>query len=340
MCSFPRVYRNFSAILLTGGALCFPVSSAFSQDAATQDFSVQGVSVVVDTTDDVIDDGIEIVQDTDVSVPVDAVLSVVDDAAAAAAAADRGDGDVFSAEGGNDSETPAADVFYDAEMLAPAGEMAKSGPVKVDPMVSPASKMVVVRKNYTEDSYTAGLVSAERAMKLGRYDSALVLLDNLAETNKRDPRVHMARAVALQKLGRFDEAMAAYEATEKLEQDNIDVKINMLGLLGTRYPSIALRRLLDLHEKNQTHVGLIAQIAIVEAQLGDFHGAMKYLGMAAGMEPSNAGHYFNMAVIADRAGETAQAVSYYEKALELDAMAGAGKTIPRESVYERLAQIR
>ena len=47
-----------------------------------------------------------------------------------------------------------------------------------------------------------------------------------------------------------------------------------------------------------------------------------------------------MAVIADRAGRTDEAIKYYEKALEVDTIHAGGRTIPRESVYERLARIR
>jgi Flp pilus assembly protein TadD len=118
------------------------------------------------------------------------------------------------------------------------------------------------------------------------------------------------------------------------------VKINMLGLLATRYPSVALRRLLDLHEENQDHVGIVAQIAVTAANLGDFDTAMRYLGMAMGIEPNNASHVFNAAVIMDRAGQTKDAITYYEKALEVDAVYGGNRSVPREVIYERLANIR
>ena len=58
------------------------------------------------------------------------------------------------------------------------------------------------------------------------------------------------------------------------------------------------------------------------------------------MEPQNATHLFNMAVIADRAGERDQAIQYYEEALETDTLYSAGKSIPRESVFQRLADLR
>ncbi|MCB1782997.1 MAG: tetratricopeptide repeat protein [Alphaproteobacteria bacterium] len=320
-------------LLLSACVMFFPVAGLSAVALAQDDVAVHDISVVIDEI-------------SEAAQPDDATLVDSDDASSGvddASPASRGDGDVFSADDSPSIAGPSgvsSDEFFDAESLVPQGEMAKSTPHKVNPRLQPASKYVLVRKDFAQDTYSAKLVAADRAMKLGRYDSAVDILDSLVKSNSRDPRALMSRAVALQKLGRFDEAMADYEKTEKLDPNNIEVKVNMLGLLGTKFPAVALRRLLDLHESHQDHVGIVAQIAVVEAQLGDFQNAMKYLGMAASMDPDNASHFFNMGVIADRAGETKVAVSYYEKALELDSIYGAGKTIPRDAVYERLAQIR
>ncbi len=239
-----------------------------------------------------------------------------------------------------DTDTEEEDMFFDAGDIVPQGEMTSSAPIKVNPVTQPGSKYIIVKKNHQADSKTARLVSAERAMALGRYDAALLMFDNLYEINKKDARVLMGRAATLQKLERFDEAMQMYEALSKVAPKNIDAKINMLGLLGTRYPSVALRRLINLHDGNRNNVQLTAQIAITYANTGDFKSAITYLGMASSMEPNNANHIFNMAVISERAGDNVGAVSYYEKALEIDTIYGAGRSIPRDTAYERLAQIR
>ncbi len=232
------------------------------------------------------------------------------------------------------------DVFFDADDIVPQGEMARTGPIPVNPSTQPASKFVTVTKGKGANSSDAKFIAAERAMALGRYDSALSILDVLYEKSPKDGRVVMGRATTLQKLGRFDEAMQMYEKLEKLEPENIDAKVNMLGLLSTRYPSIALRRLIELHNEHKSHVGITSQLAIAYAKTGNTDAAIQYLGASAAQDPKNAGHIFNMAVIADRAGRTDEAIKYYEKALEVDTIHGAGRSIPRDSVYERLARIR
>lgn len=233
-----------------------------------------------------------------------------------------------------------SDAFFDTEAILPKGKVGRAGPAPVDPKTSPASKLMIVEAVSPATNKSAQLVSAERAMALGRYDSALQIYEELYAKNPKDTVVLMGRAVTLQKIGRFDEAMQTYEALAELQPKNIDVKINMLGLLATRYPSIALRRLIDLHDSNKQNVGIVAQIAVTAANLGDFETAMRYLGIAMSMQPDNASHVFNAAVILDRAGQTKEAISYYEKALEIDSVYGGNRSIPRETIYERLATIR
>lgn len=178
------------------------------------------------------------------------------------------------------------------------------------------------------------------ATKLGRYESALEIYDGLYATNKRDPNILLGRATSFQRAGRFDEAIAAYEELLEIRPSNVEAQINLQGLMGRRYPAVALINLQKLHEDNPGSTAIIAQIAVIEAQLGRYPDAIRYLGMAASMEPNNANHIFNMAVIADRAGDKKQAVRYYEEALEVDTLYGASKSIPRETVFERLAQLR
>jgi tetratricopeptide (TPR) repeat protein len=232
-------------------------------------------------------------------------------------------------------------LFFDADNLVPEGEMGtKGGPRKVNPSLQPASKLIVVTKDYTPNARQAQLVSAERAITLGRYGAALELYNGMYEKNKRDPNILMGRAIALQHLGQTDEAIQAYEELLDIRPENVQAQVNMLGLMGQRYPAVGLQRLMDLREKEPGNVALVGQIAVLQGGMGNYEEALKYLGIAASMEPHNANHLFNMAVIADRLGRKADAVNYYEQALEIDTIYGGGRSIPRESVYERLSRLR
>ena len=240
-----------------------------------------------------------------------------------------------------DAPDPDEGLFFDSESLVPEAQMSvKGGPRKVSPRLEPASKFVVVKKDHGGTSRKAEMVSAERALKLGRYDSALQLYDELYRKNRRDPVVLMGRAMAFQRLGRDDAAVAAYEEFLDVRPDNVEARVNMLGIMGQRYPAVALQRLMGLHQGHMDNVSILAQMSVIQANIGRYDDALKNLGVAASIEPKNAGHLFNMAVIADRAGQAGVAVQYYEQALEVDAIHGGSRSIPRDAVFSRLAQLR
>ncbi|NQZ13664.1 MAG: tetratricopeptide repeat protein [Alphaproteobacteria bacterium] len=213
-------------------------------------------------------------------------------------------------------------------------------PRRVNPLYEPGSRYIVVEKDAKADTHKATLVAANRALSLGRYSSALQLFEGLYQKNNKDRHVLMGLAVSQQNSGFTQSAIATYEELLEIDPNNVNAHINMLGLLKREYPSIAYRRLVDLWEDNPNNAGLAAQIGLVSAELGNSDDAVHYLGMAASLEPNNANHFYNMAVIADRSGSQKQAISYYERALEVDATYGGSRTVPRDSIYDRLSKLR
>lgn len=232
-------------------------------------------------------------------------------------------------------------VYYDSLAQVPSGAMATSvGPREINPVLEPASKMVIVNKDKGAGSQEALLVSANRALKLKRYDSALEMFDQLYAKNNRDVRILMGRAVAQQNMGLNESAVQSYEEVLALKPDHTEALLNMMGLVRSQYPEVALRRLLELYSKHPNNAGIAAQIGVANAELGHFDDAMRYLGIAATLEPGNAQHLFNMAIAADRKGDSTQAVKLYERALEVDVTYGASRSVPRDRIYDRLSVLR
>ena len=238
------------------------------------------------------------------------------------------------------NNTSDQDVFYDADALVPSSEMARRTPRNVDPNVEPASKWLIVTKNHAASSKQASLVSANRALKLGRDGAALEMFEVLLKKNSRDVNALMGRAVALQNLECYDEAIMAYDAVLDVRPDYKDARINKMGLIAQRYPAVALRQLTEMYQNNPDDVGVIAQLALTHAQLGDAQQALNYLGVVASKEPTNALHLYNMAIVADRAGMKKEAIEFYENALEVDTIYSGGRSLPRDTVFTRLAQLR
>jgi tetratricopeptide (TPR) repeat protein len=237
----------------------------------------------------------------------------------------------------------ADDAFYDANDLVPApqGEMSREGTTRpVDPRTEPASRMIIVREDHGKTSLEARLVAAERALKLGMPESALEIYEDLRLKYKKDPNVLHGLAMTQQKLGYTDRAIRTYEMLLDKYPDHVEARINMLGLMADLYPAVALRNLSDLMDEEPDNVAVMAQAAVIHARMGNYQEGLNLLGMAASLEPKNASHLFNMAVIADRGNNREKAIEFYEKALEVDTLYGSGSSIPRETIFGRLAQLR
>jgi Flp pilus assembly protein TadD len=232
------------------------------------------------------------------------------------------------------------DAYYDAGINLPRGPIAKETIREADPSMEPGQKMIIAKKDYNQSSQEALLESASRALKLQRYDAALEMYEQLYAKNKRDRRILMGLAVAQQYTGRTESAIQTYESLLDIDPKNADAMVNMLGLLKAQYPEVALRRLMDMQKRFPGNAGIAAQIGITQAELGHHDDAVRYLQMAASLEPRNAQHLYNIAVIADRKGAKADAMKYYEQALEADAIYSGGKSLQREAIYDRLAKLR
>jgi Flp pilus assembly protein TadD len=219
--------------------------------------------------------------------------------------------------------------------------MAKAvGPRKLDPATEPGSQFVVVEKTHSAGGSEALLVAANRALQLGQYDAASGMFDQLYAKNSHDPRILMGRAVTYQKLGRNQVAIEDYNQLLDISPNNQEALVNMLGLVRLQNPESALRQLVELRSKYPDNAGIAAQTGITQADIGQMDQALQSLQIAASLEPQNAQHVFNRAVVLDRMGQTEKAIKAYEDALETDSIYSGGASLPREQIFDRLAVLR
>ncbi len=235
---------------------------------------------------------------------------------------------------------PYSGTYYDSDSIGPSALGAAAGPRKVDPKYEPGSSFVVVRKSAASSSRQANIVAAQRALKLKRYSSALELYEMLYKKNPRDPQILMGLAVAQQYSGFEESAIATYEELLKKHPRHSGAMVNLMGLFEKRQPAVALQKLRKLWEQDSQNPVVAAQLGLVSAKMGDYEASSRYLGIAASLEPYNALHYYNLAIVMDQAKSHEVAIEYYQKALEVDVARNGGGAIPREQVYDRLAQLR
>ncbi|MDY0028827.1 MAG: tetratricopeptide repeat protein [Pseudobdellovibrionaceae bacterium] len=189
-------------------------------------------------------------------------------------------------------------------------------------------------------SLDSKVIAADRALKLGRIDSAKEMFEELYNMNPREPRVLMGRAIIYQKTGENARAISTYEELLAISPNNAEAVINLAGLIRSEQPAVALSRLLELRQKFPDNATIVAQLAISYADSGNLDDALNYLDKAIAMQSNNAQHYFNRAILSERAGRIGQAISFYEKALEVDAIQGGVSGLPRDVIYDRLARLR
>jgi Flp pilus assembly protein TadD len=228
-------------------------------------------------------------------------------------------------------------VYFDA----PKGKAMESIPTpSLNAKRGKTESIIVVDNAITATSQESGVVAATRALRLGRYDAALDMFNDLYRANPRDARILMGRAVTLQKMGSTTEAIDAYEEVLNVDRDNPEAIVNLMGLIRKQYPARALEKLLQLKASHPDNAGILAQLGIAYADSGNLEDAVKSLSSAARIEPNNPQHYFNLGVIAERMKNRIQAIAYYEKALETDAVYGTGRGIDRDMIYDRLTRLR
>lgn len=213
-------------------------------------------------------------------------------------------------------------------------------PVAYKAVETPAQRVVSVQRKAGAGEYKSQMASATRALTLGQYDAAMEMFEALRRNNPDDVRVLMGLAVAQQRFGLDEAAQHTYESVLALDPDHAEATVNMLGLMQDDKPEEARAKLASLWNKNPQSPAIAAQLGLLSAQLGQTDDAMRYVGIAASLEPHNAGHLYNMAVISDRKGGRGRAIELYEKALEIDATYGAGKSVPRDMIYDRLYYLR
>ena len=238
---------------------------------------------------------------------------------------------------------PVADIEPVEETVAPSPEIVEEAEVIEEvqveqkvaeepaPVSKPAPKVTIEKKKPAIDPdvyasaskeatvyeliQTQDLALARSAMSQGRYEDALQIYNRLYAKNPDNFEIIRGRNAALKYLGQTTSAATSQSYTQQLTQ-SFDQPVS--GHASVEY----------------------ARQAVSAASKGDNAAAMQLIEKAMNADPRNAMHAYNAAIIYDRAGDRSSAIRYYEKALELDALYGSNKELPRGQIYDRLAVIR
>jgi len=219
---------------------------------------------------------------------------------------------------------------------------AKAPDIQSQPAIVRAlpKEYLIVKKNHNADDAEARLTSARQALAQNRNEAALEIFEEMHKAYPRDTRVMMGRAVALQRTGQTDAALAAYEDVLNAQPKNLEALTNMLGLLKNQNPSLALSKLKELREDYPANADINAQLGISYGVSGDYASALKYLDLSDALQPGRSYVTYNRAVVYDKMGNASEAVNLYRQILQMASEGGLDQPLPLESIRSRLAVLR
>lgn len=208
-------------------------------------------------------------------------------------------------------------------------------------IVRPLPKQyLVVKKDHAAGDIDSRLTAARLALGQNRVQPALELFNQLYKDYPKDNRILMGRAVALQKLGQYEEALAAYEDVLNADPKNLEALTNMLGLIKQQNPGLAVEKLLELREAYPYNADITAQLGIAYAGSKEYTEALKYLDMAEALNPGSSEILYNKAVLYDRMGRAQEAGELYRQIVRMSAEGRIDRALPIEAVKRRLATLR
>jgi tetratricopeptide (TPR) repeat protein len=233
-----------------------------------------------------------------------------------------------------DSSAPVAGSLSGAEATLEAVPDVDVTPALIRPL---PKEYLVVKKEHEANDVDARLTAARRALTNDNNMAALQLFTELEQDYPKDSRVLMGRAVALQRLGQKEDALAAYEGVLINHPKNLEALTNMLGLLKAQDPQLAVDKLNELRKVYPSNADVTAQLGIAYGTQMKYDEALKYLSMADALQPGSANITFNRAVVLDKMGRRIEASDAYRRILSMAQNNALDQPVPLDAIRQRLA---
>jgi Flp pilus assembly protein TadD len=181
---------------------------------------------------------------------------------------------------------------------------------------------------------------AAAAVAGGDYAGALRLYDTLLETNPDDRTARQGRAMALDRLGRTEEAVAAWKDLLALAPDHAMAVDRLIGHAHALPPAEALAEAQALWRLSPRQPAILSLLGETHAALGETADALAMHLAAHRLAPARALPVLNLAVTLDHEGRRAEAVRYYARFLDLYRDDPIPLTMPLSAIRDRMTFLR
>ncbi len=166
---------------------------------------------------------------------------------------------------------------------------------------------------------------ANKALISGQISAAIRMYKTILVTNPKDIDAMFGLAASYHRDKQYDQARKLYSDILKFDSHHKEALNNFLGLAAEQSPDDALLELQKLARINPDFSPISAQIGMIYLRINNLPQAETYLNKALTLSPDNVLYQYNLAIIYDKSGKTANAIDFYEKVISAE---GNGASIP------------
>lgn len=190
-----------------------------------------------------------------------------------------------------------------------------------------------IRRSDTAADVSA--LNAWRALQSGRHADALRLYRLALETDPKDVHVLLGLAAAHVALAMPDAAQDLYRQVLELEPGNVAARANLIALQTEAGDESSGDEISDLIARQPSDF-LYALLGQIHARQQRWPQAQEAFFEALQLQPSDAGHAYNLAVALEHLGQPTLARDYYRRALE----SGESRVdLDRARIMQRIAHL-
>lgn len=173
---------------------------------------------------------------------------------------------------------------------------------------------IKVRRPGLDESYE--LNRAYAALMGGDTDTAIEIYKNILSTNATSQDALFGLAATYHRVGNIDKARPLYGMLLKINPNHREALNNFLVLVSDESPQDALPELERLETRNPEFSPIPAQIAVVLDKLNYPDQARDKMLRAIELAPDNLTYKYNLAVMLDHQGRTADALALYKMLID------------------------
>jgi len=226
------------------------------------------------------------------------------------------------------------------ERLADSAAMAGATPPpgKVQPAKTEDGLARDARNRISTTTSDTAAMPAYQAFMAGDDMTAERLYREALRSEPRNVDVLLGLAAVAARQGRVEEAQQHYMHVLDLEPRSAAAYAGLIGLVGQTDPAGSASRLKSLLAQQPDAAFLHEALGNLYAEQGQWPTAQQSYSQAYLLDPSSAEYAFNLAVSLDQLNETKLALSYYQRAQELQSSrAGA---LDKDQLETRISQLR